>query len=69
MQKYDDAITEFDKSIAMDNNFAYSYLWKGNCYAALGKRPEAVEAYKKVLEIDPNNQDAKDQLTKLGEKI
>lgn len=66
---YENAIPQFQK--CLDSNPTNSitsicYLWIGNCYAAEGKRPDAIGAYKKCLEIDPNNQDAKDQIQKLG---
>ncbi len=32
------------------------YLLKGDCYQALGRTKEAHEAYRKALEIDPENQ-------------
>jgi tetratricopeptide (TPR) repeat protein len=67
LKDYENAIPQFQKSLDANPSFATSWLWIGNCYAAMGgKRQEAINSYKKCLEIDPNNQDAKDQITKLG---
>jgi len=62
---YDNAIIQFLKSTELDPNYATAWLWTGNCHASAKKYKEAIEAYKKVLEIDPNNQDAADQIKKV----
>jgi len=66
LKDYVNAELWFDKAIEQKSDFALSWLWKGNAQASGGKIPEAIESYKKVIEIDPNNQDAKDQIAKLG---
>jgi tetratricopeptide (TPR) repeat protein len=69
LKDYANAELWFDKSIEQNPKFALSWLWKGNAQASAGKTPEAIESYKKVIEIDPDNQDAKDQIAKLGGKL
>jgi tetratricopeptide (TPR) repeat protein len=66
---YENAIPQFQKCLDTNPSASISgicYLWIGNCYAAEGKRSDAITAYKKCLELDSNNQDAKDQIQKLG---
>ncbi|MFI5144072.1 MAG: tetratricopeptide repeat protein [Ignavibacteria bacterium] len=70
MKDYDNAIPQFQKCLDTSpsaNISALCYLWVGNTYAAMGgKRQEAIDAYKKCLEFDANNQDAKDGIQRLG---
>lgn len=66
LKDFSNAEALFNKSIELQPDFALSWLWKGNAQASAGKTAEAIESYKKVIEIDPNNQDAKDQIAKLG---
>lgn len=42
------------------------FLGKGN--AAMEKYPEAIRAFKQLLEIDPNNQDVKNELAVVNQK-
>lgn len=74
LKDYDKAIEQFQKSIEVNDKFASSYLWLGNSYVAslpqyttnkdtyTKVNGEAITAYKKVLELEPDNQDAKDQV-------
>lgn len=70
MKDYENAIPQFQKCLDSSPTSSISalcYLWIGNTYAAMGgKRQEAIDAYKKCLEFDPNNQDAKDGIQRLG---
>ncbi len=67
MKDYENSILQFQKSLEINSQFATSWLWIGNSFAAMGgKRQEAIDAYKKCLELDPNNQDAKDGIQRLG---
>jgi tetratricopeptide (TPR) repeat protein len=46
-----------------DSSNAYETL--GEAYEKAGQKPEAVESYKKALEKDPENADAKEKLKAL----
>src|SRR5262249_11531228 len=67
MQRPGDAIAVFRLNVE-----AYPRSWNthdslGEAYAAAGDRERAVASYKKVLELDPSNANAKAMLTRLTE--
>jgi tetratricopeptide (TPR) repeat protein len=51
--KYDDAMSDFDRSIGLDQDVATYYVWRGSARAKLGKDQEAVLDYLKAMRIDP----------------
>lgn len=55
----------FELSAVEDKNFSTAYNNLGNVYEKLGDKLKARESYLKVLETDPNNQSAKENLSKL----
>jgi large repetitive protein len=57
-EKYEEAITYYDKALAIDPNYVYALNGKGNAIAVLGKYEEAITYYDKALAIDPNYSDA-----------
>jgi len=66
LQEYDKAIEKLRKSIELNPNVASAYLWLANSYMAAGsKGKEALEAYKKYQEFDPNDEFVKEQIKKL----
>lgn len=60
-RKYDKAIDELNKSLAIKNNSIRSkaYYNIGNSYFRQYDFMQAIEFYKKALELNPNDQDAK----------
>jgi len=54
-KRFDDAIKELNKCIALVPNSWQVYQLIGNCYYAKGNIVEAVRAYQKSLSINPNN--------------
>ena len=48
--------------------YGYDYSKRGDVYMALGNYREAISDYKKALEIDPDNQSAKESLQKLEQR-
>ncbi|MGD9673462.1 MAG: tetratricopeptide repeat protein [Candidatus Nitrosocosmicus sp.] len=52
---YDEAITYYDKVLAIDPNDVYALGNKGGALFNLGKYDEAITYYDKVLVIDPND--------------
>jgi tetratricopeptide (TPR) repeat protein len=56
--KYNEAISLFDKVLAIDPNDTYALGSKAAALAVMGKYNEAISLFDKVLAIDPNNTDA-----------
>ena len=71
MEQYDDAIEKYDEALieAEDDLSALGYFNKGNVYFDREEYPLAIEEYKKVLRIDPENEDAKHNLELALSKI
>jgi tetratricopeptide (TPR) repeat protein len=57
-KEYEKAITGFRNVLECNKNHPQSYGNIGLCYSFLGKRQEALSAFDKALEIDPNYQPA-----------
>lgn len=57
-QKYDEAIANYDKALAMEPYNTGALFNKGLCYFNLQNYKEALYWYGKVLEIDPRDIDA-----------
>ncbi len=55
-QDYDNAIKEFNKSIASNPSLWQSYQYIGSCYLALDNQDGAKKAYRKALELNPSNE-------------
>jgi tetratricopeptide (TPR) repeat protein len=52
--RYDEAITYFDKALAINPNYKNALLSKGWSLSNLGRYDEAIEYYDRAIEIDPN---------------
>jgi tetratricopeptide (TPR) repeat protein len=65
-KEYDQAITDFDVAIALNPNLALAYYNRGTVYEAMGRRYNAILDYRRALERDPDDQDIKAALKKLG---
>lgn len=63
--KYNDAIVNFKLAIKEKPDFSSAVNNLGFCYDKLGDKTSAEKYYRKALELDPNNQLAKDNLNKL----
>ena len=51
--KYSEAITEYDKAIALDPKNAYAYYSRGYAYGKKGQHDQAIADCTKAIEIDP----------------
>jgi len=72
MKNYEEAVKSYldVASTARDISLEEKvYFNLGNCFYKQGKLPEAVTYYKKALELDPNDQDAKYNLEFVREEI
>ena len=69
--RYDEAITYFDKVLALDANDTDTLTYKGISLESQGKHDEAITYFDKVLALDANNEIAlswkEDTLRKMGE--
>ncbi len=65
-RKYDDAIADYTKAIALDPKLAQAYYNRGYTYEKKGDREQAIADFRKALEIDPSDQYAKESLKRLG---
>jgi tetratricopeptide (TPR) repeat protein len=64
-KKYPEAIEALTASIRLIDNNAQTRLWRAQGLALSGKMEEAVAEYKVVLKLDPQNKEAKKNLTLL----
>ena len=64
--KYDDAIAEYDKAIALNPNVVLAYTNRGLAYERKGDKEQAIVDYRKALEINPSDQLTKNNLKRLG---
>jgi tetratricopeptide (TPR) repeat protein len=56
--KFDEAISNADRLIRVDNRLPDSYLLLGTAYGSAGRYEEAIEAYEKTLELAPGHRGA-----------
>ena len=55
--KYEEAISEFKKSLEYNDSIWQTYQYIGSCYYTLGNEKDAFDFYKKALEINPDNKE------------
>nr|XP_043625977.1 small glutamine-rich tetratricopeptide repeat-containing protein 2-like [Erigeron canadensis] len=60
--KYSNALEDAKKAVALNRNWYRGYTYLGNAHSGLRQYDEAVSAFKKGLEVDPNNEDLKSKL-------
>jgi len=60
--KYEEAIREFKKSLQYNERIWQTYQYLGSCYYNRGMEQEAVQAYKKALELNPDNRELSEWL-------
>jgi hypothetical protein len=53
------AIDALKKAVAIDPKYVRAYTWMGFCYAKLGKKLEAIEAFNRVVTLAPKSDDAR----------
>mgnify|MGYP000716510643 CR=1 FL=1 len=57
--RYAQAVEAFRKAIQADPRFSRAYAWLGLAYVKLNQPRPALEAFRKVVEIVPNSEDAR----------
>ncbi len=63
---YEEALRWLDDLIALDENFVKAYHFRAFVNEQLGKMNDAIGDYRKTLELDSKNEDAKTRLNELG---
>jgi arylsulfatase A-like enzyme/Tfp pilus assembly protein PilF len=65
LQRYEDAIKEYDRLIVIAPQYVGSYNRKGLAFFNLGRTEEAIKAYEKAIEMDANYVDPRANLSVL----
>ena len=65
-QKFSEALEELEIAQTMDPNYDMTYFYRGGVAQALGNRAEAQRYYRRALELNPQNQAARDALARRG---
>ena len=60
------ALTDLNEAIRIDANRLQAYKLRGGILGVLGKRDQAIADFRKVLELNPANENAKKNLRDLG---
>lgn len=61
LENYGFALEDASEAIKSDPNYAKGYYRKGSALFALGKYKNSLAMFKRVLEMVPNDQDAKEK--------
>ncbi len=65
-KEYETAIEAYDTIIQFNPNYMLAYLYKAQCYKEIGNKEAAIQNYKLALNLDPSNEQVKNEL---GETI
>jgi tetratricopeptide (TPR) repeat protein len=65
-EKYDLAISDATRALAIDPNQPVGYLLRAYAYTAAGREAEAIADHRRGLKLDPNNKIVKDCITELS---
>ena len=71
IQDYDAAIQDFTLAIGLDNgpdNLAACYRGRAQAYEATEQRNQAIDDWRRLAFVDPNDNEARRALVRLGEK-
>ncbi|KAK7075472.1 RNA polymerase II-associated protein 3 [Halocaridina rubra] len=69
LEKYEAAEADCNRCLKLDANYIKGYLRRGSSRLKLGKTRLAADDFKRVLELEPWNKDAKKELEKLDPSI
>ncbi|OPX17648.1 hypothetical protein BXT86_05370 [candidate division WOR-3 bacterium 4484_100] len=58
IQRYDEALADFNRALSLDKNFIAAYNNRGNVYASLGEVDRAITDFTEALKIDSSFADA-----------
>jgi tetratricopeptide (TPR) repeat protein len=57
-RRFDDAIAEIERTLALDPSFAEAYGGLGVTYSDIGQYEKAIESFDKAIRLSPQNQDS-----------
>jgi tetratricopeptide (TPR) repeat protein len=57
LDKYVEAIQNYDKAIQLDPKWEFAYIGRGKCKFELGRFFEAIQDYDKAIKLDPSYDD------------
>lgn len=66
--KYEEALKVLDRAVTLQNKYDEGYYWMGRCFEKLNRTNDAIDSYKSALLYNPDYDEAKDALGKLGVK-
>lgn len=66
--KYEEALKVLDRAVTLQNKYDEGYYWMGRCFEKLNRTTDAIDSYKSALLYNPDYDEAKDALAKLGVK-
>jgi tetratricopeptide (TPR) repeat protein len=58
-KKWENALVYLKKSVKFKEDIAQTHLWMGQSYQNLNKKDDAIKEYKRTLQLDPKNEQAK----------
>jgi tetratricopeptide (TPR) repeat protein len=64
-KKWEDAIIYLKKSLKYNEGVGQTHLWLGQCFQNLNKLDDAIKEYKRTIQLDPKNDEAKKYLADL----
>lgn len=68
MAKYEEALKVLDRAVTLQNKFDEGYYWMGRCFEKLKRTNDAIESYRTAILYNPDYDEAKEALSKLGVK-
>lgn len=68
-QQIDKATTVFESALEIRPTYADASYWLAKCFEQKGEKENAIAQYQKALVLDPNIEEAKTALKRLGVKI
>ncbi|MGC8657679.1 MAG: tetratricopeptide repeat protein [Desulfomonilaceae bacterium] len=66
---YSRALNCFDRAITFRDDYIGAYHQKGIAYEMLGDTEKALECWRKAVELDPGNKQAKDNIDRVQKKL
>ena len=61
-EKYEAAVQSSTKSIELDSNYLKAYVRRAESYKKIDKLEDALQDYQKILQLDPNHQQARQEV-------
>ncbi|XP_044279003.1 RNA polymerase II-associated protein 3 [Varanus komodoensis] len=69
IQKYEEAEKDCTQAVLLDSSYSKAYARRGTARAALGKLKEAMQDFETVLELEPGNKQAMNEIMKLKNEL